>query len=381
MNNPSNGPAGRTRHATAYVPQGYTPPPPGILCAGLYHKLQSTFPGGVLVANLGEAQSGYLGMSTRSGESDRWQVAWWGETYRINCPMCNDTRHRLWINHRYGQPDPANPNRRGNFYGICFNEGCLADPENREWFYDELFRLRNRNEQPADLTVRPGTLTNVQLTDREPPGHVELLTRTGNLPGLGYMVSDRRFNHATLDTYQVQLCLTVTDEKHRLAAGRILFPIYMHGKYVGWQTRYVGEPPSKRIPKYYTCPGMPTRQILYNYDRAKHSPFLVIFEGITDVMRFGDCSVGVLGKRIKHEQVVLIASTWTNNEPIIICLDPDAWEDSALAVYQLEQLVSNPVVPIHMPAEYDPADMDRAPLHNYIRSQVASKGITLPATA
>jgi DNA primase len=126
---------------------------------------------------------------------------------------------------------------------------------------------------------------------------------------------------------------------------------------------------------------MPCRQILYNYDRAKNSPFLVVFEGITDVMRFGDCSVAILGKKLKQEQCTLIGATWQRDEPIILCLDPDAIEDSRQAIHQLQQSITNPVLQVYLPGGADPADLDRAALHNIIRSQVAQCGIQLPIAA
>ena len=35
-----------------------------------------------------------------------------GEYYRIACPFCLDTRHRLWINHRWGVGPDGVPNER-----------------------------------------------------------------------------------------------------------------------------------------------------------------------------------------------------------------------------------------------------------------------------
>ncbi len=61
----------------------------------------------------------------------------------------------------------------------------------------------------------------------------------------------------------------------------------MHGIRVGWQARYVGEPRYRDMPKYYTCPGMPKSQLLYNFDSTMTKPFVVLVEGITDVWRIG----------------------------------------------------------------------------------------------
>lgn len=379
---PSLPPPPPSKFLMPQTPAGYVAPPANILCPDLYSRLQKRFSGGVEVANQGEAQQGRIVQEVRGQQFiDRWQIGSWGETYRINCPYCNDTRHRLWINHRYGQPDPASPNQRGSFYGICYNENCLADSGNRQHFYDEVFRLRNRNEHAPRMDVMPGTRTDTRLVKREPPGHVELLTSVPHLPGLDYMVGERRFDHATLDYYGVQLCLQVFKDEFRTAQGRITFPIYMHGEYVGWQTRFVGEPTNKRIPKYYTCPGMPTRHILYNYDRAKSQPFVVLFEGITDVMRFGDASTAIFGKKLKPDQALLIAGTWTEGQPIIVCFDAAAYEESQAAIELLGSLCSNPVIRVKLQDGWDPADYDRAALHYIIRSQVQERGITLPALA
>ncbi len=374
-------PNGPSRYPTAYVPEGYEPPPQTLLCPALYELLRSRY-GKVLVSNDGMAQHGHMTMEVREQKYiNRWRVYSWGETYRICCPFCQDRRYRLWINHAYGKADPAFPNQRGNFYGICFNEGCLEDSDNREWFYEDLFRLRNRNERAAPMLILQGTIPENRLIEREKPGQVELITSLPHLPGLGWLVGDRRFSPEILDRYGVQLCLQTFKKEFRLAQGRIIIPIRMHGQYVGWQARCIGEPPNKSTPKYFTCPGMPVRQILYNYDRAKASPYIVLFEGVTDVWRYGDCSMAMLGKSLKYEQSLLLGSTFQNRQPIIFCLDPDAWDDSALTIHQMEQLCPNPLIRVRLPDGWDPATLDRSVLHTIIRTQAAEKGITLPATA
>ena len=74
-----------------------------VLCPELYNKLNSMFPGGVVIANQGEPM--YSSSPTQHNGSHFTSVISSGEYYRVNCPFCNDTKHRLWVNHMYGQPD------------------------------------------------------------------------------------------------------------------------------------------------------------------------------------------------------------------------------------------------------------------------------------
>lgn len=63
----------------------------------------------------------------------------------MNCPYCRDSRHRLRVNHLYGQPDNRGWPRR--HLAHCFNEDCLADRQTRDDFFQLLFRFRNARER------------------------------------------------------------------------------------------------------------------------------------------------------------------------------------------------------------------------------------------
>ena len=67
----------------------------------LYNKLQALF-GSVLIA--------------RADAED--------EDYRVNCPFCSDTRHRLYISCQWGVYDPFAGH--SNIHLIrCYNENCV----------------------------------------------------------------------------------------------------------------------------------------------------------------------------------------------------------------------------------------------------------------
>lgn len=64
----------------------------------------------------------------------------YGETYRVNCPFCSDTRKRLSINHHWG----VSGRRTGDdmlFLATCFNEGCLNNREAQEDLRDIVYPL------------------------------------------------------------------------------------------------------------------------------------------------------------------------------------------------------------------------------------------------
>lgn len=89
-----------------------------------------------------------------------------GEYYRVNCPFCRDTRHRLWINYLWGVYDKRT--KSGNHWlAICYNEGCMKDPGRVEMLidmmasYHRLARSRYvkvaEGKPPEDKVVPPPT--------------------------------------------------------------------------------------------------------------------------------------------------------------------------------------------------------------------------------
>lgn len=358
----------------------YDPQINTVMSPELYLKLKTRVAndGQVLIAHPGEIMMGNL--AVYGDGNRRWLVAYWGETYRVNCPFCTDTRHRLWLNYQYGQPDPVDPNRRGNFYGICFNEDCLADYENRIKLFETLFDFRNRNEQRPTLYHDRGFRADGPLVRQTMPGGcIDLNKLPDHDSAIQYIIGDRRFSRQTISTYGLMFCVA-PDERYSIVTNRIVAPIIFDNQLMGWQARYVGEPPSKFIPKYFTCPGMRKGQLLYNYDAARNHPFVVVFEGITDVWRCGPPGVALLGKTMTWQQRQLLQTTW-ERKPIIVVLDPEAQEESALALYQLQQSGQNPVVVVQLPSGADPASLERITLWTIIREQARLAGVHLPVMA
>jgi len=134
-------------------------------------------------------------------------------------------------------------------------------------------------------------------------------------------------------------------KKYDATGGRIIFPYYSCDKLVGWQAReisytknniryvWTGKKFDKRrmmpslkwedavVPKYYTCPEMQRKRIIYNYDIAKehNKDEVILVEGPIDCIKAGKGSVATMGNKITYEQRKIITTIWNT---IYWILDP-----------------------------------------------------------
>jgi hypothetical protein len=118
-----------------------------VLCEGLYRRLEERF-GRVLVANEGAEFRGITSTDFVTGRPHT-RVVSAGEEYRVCCPKCGDTRHRLYIGHRlYDFPHLVH----------CFNEDCYDTAGVRRVLYNHIFHSR-RPARPAVIRGRSGGST------------------------------------------------------------------------------------------------------------------------------------------------------------------------------------------------------------------------------
>jgi hypothetical protein len=346
------------------------------LCPGLYNLLRERY-GDVQLAMPGEA---FQANAYRDSVTNRvkYAINSPGEYYRINCPFCRDQRKRLWINHMYGQFDADG--RRITHLAHCYNDNCLSKYENRKALEDRLFGLVNRDMrgQMTAFTVLPGSIEPTELRQAQPPG---VLVPVNDLPlqhKAQQYLQQRRYTPTLCQKYRISYCVTAA-QQYFAAADRLVFPIFFDNQLVGWQCRYIGDInwAQAGIPKYYTMPGFHKRLCLYNYDTAKHKPFVVIVEGLTDVHAVGDNSVALLGKTMSHRQQLLLLQL-PPQTPFVVLLDADAQTESdAIADVLATAAGSHPVVQVQLPGDLDPADYDRPTLWNIIQAQAASRGVLI----
>ena len=121
----------------------------------LYRALERRF-GPVLVADEGSAMVSTRAPSAFNSDRTNLVILAAGEYYKVCCPFCRDSRHRLWINHMYGQPDTSG--FRNNWLAYCYNENCIDSPGRRQQLEHLIFGLTNRRERASAMPISPGRL-------------------------------------------------------------------------------------------------------------------------------------------------------------------------------------------------------------------------------
>lgn len=122
-------------------------------------------------------------------------------------------------------------------------------------------------------------------------------------------------------------------------ANRIVFPVYCHGRYYGFQARTI-LPPSMEPIRYRSSRNLPLSKILYNYDKTPRGVEIVIAEGILASTRFTH-GVSVFTKRISFEQASLLS---VKASRIVIAFDKDALQEAVLGGYVLNRCGIHPYI-------------------------------------
>jgi hypothetical protein len=252
------------------------------LCPALYERLQAQF-GHVRVANEGQAFEGRYVRELFTRRT-RLIIEVKGETYCVACPFCGDDRSRLWVNHRW----PNIPLIK------CFHKNCLQQPALRQRFRLMVFG----SFDPRPLAIAPGWQKSSEARVIELPDRLRPLTDLHLCHPARTHLEDRGFDPDELARlYGLTYCHEYS--RSSLARGRMVIPVMMHGRLVGWQARLVVEPPPDvKVPKYVTAPGMQKSTLLFNLDRAQESATVVLVEGVSDVWRVGPQAVALLGHEL-----------------------------------------------------------------------------------
>lgn len=312
-----------------------------------------------------------------------------GEEYRVNCPFCNDSRHRLYINHRWGVYDEATESQNIHLCQ-CWNETrCLDEKDRQVQLYDLVFAPAPEAQRRGKVRIRPGKRMSSEVGAVEPPGALIPLERLEshepNHAALVYLRS-RGFNPKLLSRrYDISYC---PYSKFSLAQNRIIIPIMSRGEMVGWQARYIGDPP-KHIPKYWNCPHAPMGPLAYQFDAAVKHPTIIIVEGPTDVWRQGPQAMGLLSSTMSD--VLLrrfVAAVSKNNlEPVVaVVLDPKQDELAKrrgkphhidVVVSKLRPAFHERVFGWKMPEDSDPGSTDRGLFRSLLKKEAKKHGLRL----
>jgi hypothetical protein len=113
---------------------------------------------------------------------------------------------------------------------------------------------------------------------------------------------------------------------------RVVFPIKIDGRLVGWQKRLIIENKTwdeengkwLETPKILSSTGIPRDRTLMFADRLKGSPHAVMCEGPVDALKCHQlgANVATMGKVVSKGQIALIAAAGVQR--VYLALDPDA---------------------------------------------------------
>lgn len=347
-------------------------PGPAVLRPALFALLKRRFPSGVKVANAGMAMVSVIDeRGRRVCDARKYQGHTPGEYYRVCCPFCRDDRFRLYINHRWGFPDPSAGGSRNLWLAHCMNENCLSDYEMQKSLYDEVF---HRVAEEIPDTLNEGALV--------PAGASHAVTEPGVVVRLDSLPPDHRAIRYLMlrgydplelsDRHGVGYVLDPPDDLFYLK-GRVYIPVLVDGKLVGYQCRFVGDPSDKTTPKYLFSRGFPRSSVLYNFDEARRHPWVCLLEGATKVWRFGPEGVASFGKEVTGHQVHLLSQGW---DKIVIMLDPNARKKSEGVLAVLKTVRPKTAV-VNLPDGVEPDEIPSEEARGYAHRAAREAGFDL----
>ena len=186
-----------------------------------------------------------------------------------------------------------------------------------------------------------------------------------NQDGYNYLLS-RGLNIDLIRMFDIRYCPTTK---------RIIFPVYLDSKVVGWQGRDITNKwkEVKTYPKSLTSKGFKKSRMLYGYDRIFNAEHIMIVEGPVDAIKSYLCNgVALFGKSMSKMQYSLIRGM-PNLKKITIALD----SEESIAINDICQKL-NPfydVFILKMPLGTDPGDyspnkiielLDTRKVYNYL---------------
>lgn len=343
-----------------------------VRCPELYERLKKAF-GSVVVMNHGEETRVEADLDARSGRRVNRTVTS-GEYYCVSCPFCNDTRHRLEINHRWAEfPWMAH----------CFNETqCMSGTTGA------VNRVKLRQMIFGTIAAPPKLAIVADPTPKpmmEPVALPVGFTLISDLPAdheaVAYLMK-RGFDLDELSSvYGVGYCGDVPPDI-RPAANRIVIPVTTGGTLVGWQARAPRDTPrtgfgADPFAKYWNSPGFRRSTVLYGADAARDFDFVVVCEGVTDVWKVGPPAVALLSKSATAVQREQLVRGWGHGT-LLVLLDADADTEARRLERDLGPQFRNGATLIRLPRGADPGQLARGTLWGYIREAARERGVLLP---
>ena len=129
-----------------------------------------------------------------------------------------------------------------------------------------------------------------------------------------YLRGDRLFN---LNNYY-----WCPDTKYHMMKNRIIIPFYWNNKFVGYTGRYIGNPPTKEIPRYFS--DVPKDYIFNTEAVKKEHDVMFIVEGPFDALAIN--GISMLGDKCSRNQIEWVKNkAKLENKKIIVIPDQEKY--------------------------------------------------------
>lgn len=252
----------------------------------------------------------------------------------VNCPFCEDQLNHLGIN------------LSSKLFSCwkCGAKGSIVKyiqrVENCSWA--ESYKiLRKYIDRFYSFTTQPQEIKSSEIYSYIKKFKTELPD-----PHRNYLIKRGFDPDYIANKYNLLASPMTGDFRYRLIA-----PIYMNFELVSFVGRDVT---GQGDPRYKNCPDsistIPVKSCLYNIDSARKDSVIVV-EGITDVWRMGDDTVGLFGVQYTVHQLRLL----TKFNRIFVMLDSEAMDVANKLASDLSSVVKE--VEVLQLAEGDPAEL------------------------
>lgn len=301
-----------------------------------------------------------------------------GTEYRYNCPFCEpNQKHKLYLHVAEDKKQDLwhcfKCGQRGNPVSFTMRYFQVGFPEALDILEGYDYSFENRNYTPKDetLTDEEFILLKFMNTQEEQqqeqapqeklvppqlPNGFKLLAQNLRNPeaypfllyahSRGFTLEDIYLHNIG---YVLHAVVPLDNGKEIHLENHLVFLTHGDdGRMQYWNTRAI----SQGYIKSFNAPSKDheysKRNVVFNLNRAKHTPCVVINEGVPDALAIGESGVGTFGKQVTDDQVKLIVQDLTPDQRVYIFLDNDAKSEIqrlAERLYKLHEetyIVKNP---------------------------------------
>lgn len=279
-----------------------------------------------------------------------------GKEMRVNCPVCGEVRHRLFINVENGRVYCQNCGfgKHTSIVGLIqYVEGVS---------YSKAFSVFKDVKGSLSLpeSVSKDTINNIFMGDLRQsldkraiplpeeyvpldPKHTNIVTKRA----VKYLHS-RGITDRQITKYKFGFCMD-GEYKHR-----VIIPITENGDLRFWVARAISSDAymKEKSPSDNDW-NISKSEVVFNIDvAAKKYHTAIISEGIFDAMSWGDAGISLLGKSLYQEQLnILLDYRELLTEGIYVALDYDAKDNASQIAKELSEYFK--VYIINIPKQLD----------------------------